>query len=75
MIRFVDPRTDPDPKAPKPTPRTTEHPEDLTDVHCLCREGRLYDVERWTRSGKPLQMAEHTPGGPLSALEIAWTGR
>ena len=62
MTQFVDPRSDPDPKAPKPPPRTTTDPDELAELHRLCREGRLYDVERWIRAGKPLQMAEDASG-------------
>jgi hypothetical protein len=36
-------------------------PEDLRVLHQLCRDGRLYDVERWVAEGKPLQVAPHRP--------------
>src|SRR5262245_42537061 len=48
--------------------------EELRELHRNCREGRLYEVERWIADGKPLQLA---PGGikkfssPKSALQIA----
>lgn len=48
--------------------------EDVRPVHRMCREGRLYEVERWIAEGKPLQVA---PTGlskgsrPKSALQIA----
>ena len=71
MTPFVDPRSDPDPSAPKPPPRTTDDPDDLAELHRLCREDRPYDVERWIAAGKPPQMVEHAPGEPVSALEIA----
>jgi ankyrin repeat protein len=54
--------------------RATANPKELTDLHILCREGRLYDVEGWIQAGRPLQIAE---GAPISrrrvttALEIA----
>src|SRR5206468_584967 len=32
-------------------------PDDLRPLHLLCREGRLYDIERWIVDGKPLQLA------------------
>src|SRR5262249_8423807 len=44
----------------------------------LCREGRLYDVERWIQAGLPLQVAQGTrvKGRHLtSALEIALESR
>jgi len=48
--------------------------EDIKPLHQLCREGRLYDVERWIADGKPLQHApEALPKGARSktALQIA----
>jgi ankyrin repeat protein len=43
-------------------------------LHVCCRQGRLYDVERWIASGNPLQLApEAKPKGrkPQTALQIA----
>src|SRR5882724_4549482 len=40
----------------------------------LCREGRLYDVERWIADGKPLQLAPEAilkGTRPKTALQIA----
>ena len=55
--------------------RTLAHsPEDVRPLHQLCREGRLYDVERWIADGKPLQLTpEAVPKGarPKTALQIA----
>jgi hypothetical protein len=48
--------------------------EDLRPLHQLCREGRIYDVERWIADGKPLQLTpEALPKGarPKTALQIA----
>ncbi len=48
--------------------------EDIRPLPQLCREGRLYDVERWIADGKPLQvMPEALPKGarPKTALQIA----
>jgi len=48
MATFTDPRDDPKTPAEKPSSWTTADPEALTEeLHRLCREGRLYDVERW----------------------------
>ena len=49
-------------------------PEDVRPLHQLCREGRLYDVERWIADGKPLQQKTEalTKGArPKTALHIA----
>jgi hypothetical protein len=78
MVKFVDPREDPKTPTEKPPVRTTDDPEALTELHCLCREGRLYDVERWIRDGRPLQVAQGITikGRRLtSALEIALEDR
>jgi hypothetical protein len=49
-------------------------PEDVRPLHQLCREGRLYDVERWIADGKPIQQKPEalTKGArPKTALHIA----
>ncbi|SRR6266487_789151 len=59
--------------------RTHERPlahvrQDLRDLHQLCREGRLYDVERWVAEGRPLQLAPTAilkGTRPKTALQIA----
>ena len=43
---FIDPRDNPTPGTNRPPARTTTEPEDLAELHRLCREGRVYDVER-----------------------------
>jgi hypothetical protein len=48
--------------------------DDLQPLHQFCREGRLYDVERWIADGKPLQLSPAAvPKGtrPKTALQIA----
>ncbi len=48
--------------------------DDVRPLHQLCREGRLYDVDRWIADGKPLQLSpEAIPKGtrPKTALQIA----
>lgn len=72
---FVDPRYNPAPD-PQPCPaRTTSIPEDLEKLHQLCRECRLYEVERWIEEGRPLQLSSERPLGRgrhfPSALEIS----
>ncbi|MFN7943051.1 MAG: hypothetical protein U0X73_15780 [Thermoanaerobaculia bacterium] len=47
---------------------------ELTELHQLCRTGRLYDVERWIQAGRSLQLAPGSPGErrrERTALEIA----
>ena len=57
MDAFIDPRDDPAPDANNPPARTTTEPEELVELHRLCREGRVYDVERWIRAGRPFEVA------------------
>ena len=57
--------------------RTTNEPSALSELHCLCRDNRLYDVERWIQAGRPLQLAEGTTvrrRRATSALEITLVG-
>lgn len=72
--KFVDPRMDPMPQSERPSGRHTDDLGELEELHVLCRLGRLYDVERWIRQGKPLQLAagaNHGRRRTRSALEIA----
>jgi hypothetical protein len=51
-----------------------QSPEDVRAFHQLCREGRLYEVERWIAEGKPFQVAQQAiPKNtrPKTALQIA----
>lgn len=73
-VAFVDPRASPDPKAPRRAARLTAAAEELQELHNLCQLGRLYDVERWIRDGRPIQLAPSSPPDrrrSRSALEIA----
>lgn len=48
--------------------------EDLRSLHQFCREGRLYEVERWIAEGKPLQLTPEVipkSARPKTALQIA----
>lgn len=75
MSTFIDPRTHPTPDANTRPARTTANPNELADLHRLCREGSLYEVERWIQAGRPLQLAEakttHRRRRFKSALETA----
>jgi hypothetical protein len=71
---FIDPRTNPDASITRPIARTTNDPAELTELHRLCRDDRLYDIERWIQTGRPLQMSLGTAVGQrrgTSALEAA----
>ena len=48
--------------------------EDIRALHQICREGSLYEVERWIADGKPIQVAPQAiPKNtrPKTALQIA----
>lgn len=71
---FVDPRANPDPRAPRPPARFASEAGALEALLRFCREGRLYDVECWIQAVRPLQLP---PASPFerrrvrTALEIA----
>jgi hypothetical protein len=74
MPVFIDPRTDPKATYIEPAARTTVNPKELSDLHRLCRDGRLYDVESWIQAGRPLQVILGGAAGQrrvASVLEIA----
>src|SRR5687768_13338070 len=69
---FVDPRNNPDPRAPRALARFTADEAELEELHRLCQAGRLYDVERWIQAGRPMQLAAaEQPRRFRTALEIA----
>ena len=56
MATFVDPRSEPVANPDRPRPRLTAAPEELTELHCLCRDNPLYDIERWIQANRPVQL-------------------
>jgi hypothetical protein len=71
---FIDPRADPDAPVTRPIARTTNDPGALTELHRLCRDSRLYDIERRIQAGRPLQVGMGTAVEQrrgTSALDIA----
>lgn len=71
---FIDPRTNPGPRAPRPRARFAGEAAELEELHRLFREGRLYDVERWIQADRPLQLQAVSPYESRrvrTALEIA----
>lgn len=74
MNPYVDPRASSAPNAFPSRGQPTSNPDSLADLHRLCREGRLYEVEDWVRNGNPLQAepeAARRRRNHSSALEIA----
>jgi len=71
--QFVDPREGPTRSKATPRARTTTEAASLAELHRLCRENRIYDVERWIAAENPLQIAaaSEQKGQTTSALEIA----
>lgn len=64
METFIDPRVGPSPDAKGPRRRTTASVDELAELHRLCREGRLYDVEHW------IQMGRRPAQGSAAAAEV-----
>jgi hypothetical protein len=52
----VDPRNDPTPPYAGPARALASNEDDLAELIIACKQGRLYDVERWIASGHPLQL-------------------
>lgn len=72
MSSFIDPRVGSAPSLERRPARTAERVEELSKLHAICRDGRLYDVELWIAQGRPLQLARGTSSGrATSALQIA----
>ena len=56
---WVDPRDHPDPPlrvAPRPP---APDASGLIELVRLCREGHIYEIERWIRDGKPIQALDY----------------
>lgn len=73
---WTDPRQDPKPPAPRTSRPLASSPDELVELVSLCRAGRIYAVEGWIRSGRPLQ----TRSGPSrrstrTALQVAIQAR
>lgn len=75
MNDFIDLRTNPAPDDYNPSVRLTTEPDDIANLHQLCRDGRLYDVERWIQAGRSLQLTEELATDPRrrfkSPIQIA----
>lgn len=56
MDRFIDPRESPSPSGQRALRRVTSDPAAVVELRALCREGRIYETERWIRDGRPLQL-------------------
>ena len=74
MCEFTGPRDESKATSVKPAAQKTWDPKELAELHRLCRDGRLYDIERWIQARRPLQAIS---GGTAeqhrvaSALEIS----
>ncbi len=77
LSNFVDPRDALAKGDIALLPRATDDPNDLVELHRLCRESRIYEVERWIAAGRPLQLAHGTRlrEQTKSALKIALEAR
>lgn len=71
MNDSADPRSDPSPGAAVPGSRTTADPDELQDLHKFCREGQLYDVERWIEAGFPVNWPKAFRQVPALAVRLS----
>lgn len=62
---FVDPRTDPDVPAGRPSAPTTNDPAALAELHRLCRHNRLYNIVETHVKGDSLFPISTFPAAPL----------
>jgi len=72
--RWVDPRTEPEPPSVSIELRVAEDEADIAELMALCKKGRIYEVERWIREGRPLQVQLEGNGSwrrPKTPLKIA----
>ncbi len=60
MATFVDPRSESFASTKIPSLRLALAPGALTELHRLCRDNRLYDIERWIQMDRPLQLSPET---------------
>ncbi|HSB70086.1 MAG TPA: hypothetical protein VLT62_12200 [Candidatus Methylomirabilis sp.] len=72
MTAFVDPRVHSHPPGQPQARELAAGIDQVENLHRLCREGRVYEVEGWIKAGQPLQVQPGAPGhrGP-TALHIA----
>src|SRR6266508_6056822 len=54
MMKFVDPRSNPEPP-PRLRREPAAHGEELRGLVQFCSSGRVYDAERWIQEGRPIQ--------------------
>jgi hypothetical protein len=72
MRAFIDPRVETEPSRTGSAARTTTRAEELAELNHMCSAGRLYDVERWVASDRPLQADDASQSRRASsALQIA----
>lgn len=67
MTEFVDPRSNPEPP-PTVSREPAAHGDELRELVQLCAAGRVYDVERWIREGRPIQALSYKRPGRASVV-------
>lgn len=66
---WVDPREHPDPPLRLPPRPPSPDATGLIDLVRLCREGRVYEVEKWIRDGTPIQALDYRHGARSHRLD------
>jgi len=59
----VDPREHPDPPLRVPPRPPAPDSSGIAELVRLCREGHIYEVEKWIRDGKPLHALDYRTSG------------
>jgi hypothetical protein len=65
----VDPREFPDPPLRLPARPPSPDVSGILELIRLCREGRIYEIERWIREGRPLQAIDYRSGARSHRLD------
>jgi hypothetical protein len=65
----VDPREFPDPPLRLPIRPPSPDVSAIVELVRLCREGRIYEIERWIREGRPLQAIDYRSGARSHRLD------
>jgi hypothetical protein len=66
---WVDPREFPNPPLRLPIRSPSPDVSGILELVRLCREGRIYEVERWIREGRPLQAIDYRSGARSHRLD------
>ncbi len=67
MAHWTDPRTNPQPPYNGPQRPLAKDETELAGLIAACKEGRVYDVEKWIADGNPMQLDPESGQRPSRA--------